>query len=161
MSRGPGRVVLPYYLTPDHIIGLVEALSSLGGKADPMLLGDMLGERIDTLPLVIDVAQALGLVEVDERGDLHLTEVGRALVHGNIKQVKQILKSRAESVEPLGSILRALSQRRKISAKAYREILSNFYHRHIGEAEKNVLQWGAFLGLFKMTQDDEYIVSLR
>ncbi|NAZ26581.1 MAG: hypothetical protein GU348_00305, partial [Thermogladius sp.] len=50
-----------------------------------MHLGDLLGENIDVLPHVIDVAEALGLVSVDAEGDLSLTDLGEKVVRGNIK----------------------------------------------------------------------------
>lgn len=161
MSQESKSVVLPYYLTPDHILGLIEALHSLGNKVDPMQLGDLLGENIDVLPHVIDVAEALGLVSVDAKGDLSLTELGEKVVRGNIKSVKSMLKENARRLEPLNTLLKSLSKSRRISVEEYENILSRYYYVHLNEAKYNILQWGAFLGLFKMDGNDEYVYLLH
>ncbi|AFL66868.1 AAA-associated domain-containing protein, partial [Desulfurococcus amylolyticus] len=83
MSQEEKEIVPPHYLTPDHLLGFTEALNSLGGKVDPMFLGDILGENVDVLPHVIDVAEALGLVTVVKGGELVLTELGERIVKGN------------------------------------------------------------------------------
>jgi len=159
-SPKQAKIVIPYYLTPDHILGLLEVLESLGGYVDPMFIGDFLSESIDLLPLVIDIAQALDFIHVDERGNIELTKLGKEVVRGNVKQVKNILKSRSDSVEPLKTILEHLKKKKRISVEEFDDILSNFYGQHLPEAKITVLQWGAFLGLFKMNPEDTHIIRL-
>ncbi|WP_238529004.1 AAA-associated domain-containing protein [Thermogladius sp. KZ2Tp1] len=161
MSQDTKKIVLPYYLTPDHLLGLVEALHSLGGKADPMNLGDLLGENIDILPHVIDVAESLGLVAIAPNGDVVLTELGERIVTGNIKNVKKLLRENAKRVEPLSTLLDVLSRRKVITSDEYESVLSQYYHLHLNDAKRNILQWGAFLGLFKMDANDEYVYLLH
>ena len=77
---------IPRDVLPDHVVGLVESLHSLGGKVDPMYIGDLTGESIDLLPKVIDVAEALNLVRY-ENGYLYLTELGRKVAEADPKRL--------------------------------------------------------------------------
>ena len=153
-------IVIPHYLTPDHLLGFVEALSSLGGRIDSMFLGDILGEKVDVLPHVIDVAEALGIVTVGDGGELILTELGEKIVKGNVKIVKKLLRENAKKIEPLKSILDLLKEKKKIPVEEFERVLSKFYYLHTSEAKINILQWGAFLGLFKMDANDKYVIML-
>ncbi|WP_440059614.1 AAA-associated domain-containing protein [Thermogladius sp. 4427co] len=161
MSQEVREVVLPHYLTPDHLLGFLEALYSLGGRADPMFLGDILGENVDVLPHVIDVAEALGLLTYSKNGELTLSELGERVVKGNVKNVKKILKENARKIEPLKTLLKILEKAKRISVEEFVDVLSRFYYLHLEEAKKNILLWGAFLGLFKMDVNDEYIEVIR
>ncbi|MEZ0394628.1 MAG: AAA-associated domain-containing protein [Desulfurococcaceae archaeon] len=153
-------MIVPYYLTPDYVIGLVEALYSLGGAADAMHLGDLLGENIDSLPHVIDVAEALGLVRLED-GDVRLTDLGKNIAEGNIKVVKKVLRQRLSLLEPLNEVLSLLKSRKRIDVEEFRDVIAKYYLKHVKEAEKTLLQWGAFLNLFKMSEDDNEIYLLR
>lgn len=153
------RLILPPDVTVDHVLGLVELLNSLGNKTDSMYIGDAINENIGILPHAIDVAEVLGLVE-SRGGDLTLTELGRRVVKGNPKAVKNLLKKEVRKLEPIAELMSRLKESGKITVEEFDELIMKHYPGNFEMAKHNVLQWGAFLNLFKMSEDDTEIVLL-
>lgn len=153
------RHVLPPDLAPDHVLGLIELLASLGGKIDSMYVGDAISEAIDVLPHAIDAAEALGLITV-RSGDLVLTDLGRKVVRGDPKTVKHLLREVVMNLEPIAEIVEVLRERREVPAEEFDLIVEKYYPTNFEMARQNVLVWGAFLGLFKMDEDDKRVVAL-
>ncbi len=160
-DRGRGRkLLLPPDVTPDHVLGLLELLRSLGSGIDSMYVGDALGESVDLLPHAIDVAEALELV-VQRGGNLELTERGKRVAAGNPKIVKELLHEVALKLEPISEIVERLKERGELAVEEFESIIRKYYPTNFEEALKNVLVWGAYLGLFKMDEDDERVVPIR
>jgi len=161
VSEDPSRsrqekILLPVDVTPDHILGLVEVLNSLGGSVDSMYVGDAVFENVEILPKAIDVAEALGLVKSD-KGNLSLTELGKKVAKSDPKSLKYLLKNAVSKIEPLHELVSVLKTKKKISVEEFKSIVEKYYPGRSEEAEKNLLIWGAFLNLFKMDEDDEEI----
>lgn len=150
------RILLPPDLTPDHLLGLLELLHSLGGSIDSMYVGDSLSENVAMLPHVIDVAEALGLV-TQERGNLQITEAGRRIVKGDPKSVRRELRKLVDKLEPLGELVNKLKEKASLTIDEFMEFVEKYYPGNADEAAKNLLIWGAFLHLFKMDEDDKEI----
>jgi len=150
------KVLLPHDLTPDHLLGFLELLHSLGGSIDSMYVGDSLNENVSMLPHAIDVAEALGLV-AQEHGNLQITEAGRRIVKGDPKSVRRELRKLVDKIEPLGELVNLLREKASLSIDEFMELVEKYYPGNAEEAAKNLLIWGAFLHLFKMDEDDEEI----
>lgn len=157
MSSSDRTYVLPCNVEPDHVLGLLEAIYSLGDDVDPMYLGDILREQVDRLPHVIDVASSLGLVEVKKGGNIKLTQLGAEIAKGHVQHVKSRLSKVVDSIEPFKTIISALRNRKRLTVDEFMKILTRFYPYNTQEAARTVFQWGAFLGLFKMSPDDRYV----
>jgi hypothetical protein len=157
---GSRKLLLPPDVTPDHVLGLLELLRSLGSGIDSMYVGDALGEDVNLLPHAIDVAEALELI-VQRGGNLELTERGRRVAAGNPKTVKELLREVALKLEPIAEIVEHLRKKKELLAEEFEFIIKKHYPTNFKEAIKNVLVWGAYLGLFKMDEDDEKVVPIR
>jgi hypothetical protein len=142
-------------------LGFHEAIYSLGDSVDPMNLGDLLGEQVDILPHVIDVASSLRLVEVKENRDIELTKLGVEVVKGHVQLVKSKLRDAIENIEPFKTIISELKAKKRLTVEEFTEISTRFYPHNTREAINTLIQWGAFLGLFKMSPDDKYIYPIR
>jgi len=153
--------LIPRDVLPDHIIGLVESLYSLGGLADPMYIGDITSESIDVLPKAIDVAEALNLMKY-ENGYLQITDFGRKVAEADSKKIRKLLREAviANKIEPLHEIYTVLRNRKKISREEFISIVEKHYKRINDEVIKNVLVWGTYLHLFKMSEDDTEVVLM-
>jgi len=154
------EVLLPVGVTPDHVLGLVEILSSLGGSIDSMYVGDAVSENIGILAHAIDVAEALGLIK-SEGGNLVLTELGRKVVRSDPASLKHLLRDAIARLKPINELVEILKERRRISVEEFEAILEKYYPGRVEEAKMNILIWGAFLHLFKMDESDEevYLIS--
>ncbi|MCC6034906.1 MAG: AAA-associated domain-containing protein [Desulfurococcaceae archaeon] len=161
MSSSEHIYILPHNVQPDHVLGFLEAIYSLGDSVDPMNLGDLLGEQVDILPHVIDVASSLKLIEVKENGNIKLTKLGVEVVKGHVQLVKSKLRDVIENIEPFKTIINKLKAKKKLTVEEFTEISTRFYPHNTREAINTILQWGAFLGLFKMSTDDKYIYLIK
>ena len=153
------RVLIPVDLTPDHLLGFLELLHSLGGSVDSMRVGDSISESVEILPHVIDVAEALGLV-TQSRGDLRITPLGQKIVRGDPKTVRRELRKLASLLDPIAEIVEALKRKASLKVEEFMELVEKYYPGNAEKAAKNLLIWGAFLHLFKMDEDDEEIHPL-
>lgn len=159
MSNREGSIVIPPDVTPDHVLGFIETLYSLGGSTDPMYIGDVIGENIRILPHAITLAEALELVRY-QGGVVTLTELGKRVVRGNTKTVRRLLRSVASRLQPLREIIEILKRRGYLTVEEYREIISQRYPDNFRTAYKHILIWGAFLGIFKMNEEDTKILPI-
>jgi hypothetical protein len=157
---GSSIYVLPYNVQPDHVLGLLEVIYSLGDSVDPMYVGDFLGEKVDMLPHIIDVASSLGLIEVSGNGNISLTRLGVEVVKGHTQHVRSELKKVIDRIEPFKTIINTLKEKRRLTVEEFTNILTRFYTRNTLEASRTVLQWGAFLRLFKMDPSDRFILPI-
>jgi hypothetical protein len=154
------KIVLPPDVTPDHVLGLLELLRSLGSGIDSMYVGDAIGEDVGMLPHAIDVAEALELV-AQKGGNLELTERGKRVAAGNPKTVKNLLREVALKLEPIAEVVEQLRRKGELLVEEFESIIRKYYPSRFEEAIQNVLVWGAYLGLFKMDEDDEKILPIR
>ena len=159
MSSEKSDVLIPPDVTPDHVLGLLETLYSLGGRLDPMYIGDAIGESIKILPHAIDLAEALNLV-VYKDGIISITEFGREVARADVKSVRRMLRRFAFKLQPLRDIIERLKTRGFLKVEEYEELISNRYPGSFLEAFKNILIWGTFLRLFKMNERDDMIIPI-
>jgi NitT/TauT family transport system ATP-binding protein len=93
---------------PGGIAGLLEILLDLGGKADIYKLADELAFEIDDLFPIVDAAQLLGFLKVEE-GDVSITPTGTGFANSEILRQKELFREAAlQNVLLLRQITRAL-----------------------------------------------------
>ncbi len=93
---------------PGGIAGLLEILIDRGGKDDVYKLADELSFELDDLFPIVDAAQLLGYLKVEE-GDAAITESGRLFADSEILKQKELFREAAlEHVLLLRQITRAL-----------------------------------------------------
>lgn len=93
---------------PGGIAGLLELLIDLHGRADMYRLADDLAFELDDLLPIVDAAQLLGFVTVEE-GDAVITEEGRKYAESEIQVQKELFREAAtDHVLLLRQIARAL-----------------------------------------------------
>ena len=153
---------IPCDVLPDHVVGLVEALYSLGGSVDPMYVGDITSESVDVLPKAIDAAETLNLLRY-ESGCLRITELGRKVAEANAKKLKKILREivLSNKIEPFYEVYTRLKEKRTMPVEEFKSIVGKYHRRISKDIIRNVLVWGAYLELFKMSEDDSQIVLIR
>jgi hypothetical protein len=154
--------IIPRDILPDHVIGLVEAVHSLGGSVDPMYVGDITGESIEILPKAVDIAEALNLIKY-KNGYLYITEFGKKVAEADVKRLRKLLREVVilNKVEPLHEIYIDLKKRKKISKEEFISIVEKYYKRIDENIIRNILVWGTYLQLFKMNEDDTEIILIQ
>ena len=136
---------------PGGIAGLLELLIDHNGKDDIYRLADDLAFEIDDLLPIVDAAQLLGFLTVNE-GDAAITPTGAEYANSEILRQKELFRKAAvENVLLLRQIVRA------IDAKSDRTVAEEFFHDMLDEqfSEEETLRqletainWGRYAELF-------------
>ncbi|ADW68398.1 ABC transporter ATP-binding protein [Granulicella tundricola] len=136
---------------PGGIAGLLEILIDHEGKDDIYKLADDLAFEIDDLLPIVDAAQLLGFLTVNE-GDAAITPTGTEFANSEILRQKELFRTAAvDNVLLLRQIVRALE------TKSDGEVAEEFFHDVLDEqfSEEETLRqletaisWGRYAELF-------------
>jgi len=136
---------------PGGIAGLLELLLDHHGKDDIYRLADDLAFEIDDLLPIVDAAQLLGFLTVNE-GDAAITGTGAEYANSEILRQKELFRTAAvTNVLLLRQIVRA------IEAKSDRTVPEEFFHDMLDEqfSEEETLRqletainWGRYAEIF-------------
>jgi NitT/TauT family transport system ATP-binding protein len=136
---------------PGGIAGLLELLIDHKGKDDIYRLADDLGFEIDDLFPIVEAAQLLGFLTINE-GDAAITPTGEEYANSEILRQKELFRAAAvEHVLLLRQIVRA------IDAKSDGTVSEEFFHDMLDEqfTEEETLRqletainWGRYAELF-------------
>ncbi len=80
-----------------QILGLVEAIDETGGTADVATISQEVEMDIDRLGPIIDAAELLNFVKVQE-GDLTITDLSRKVLHASVRERKRIIRDIIDDV---------------------------------------------------------------
>jgi len=106
---------------PGGVAGLLELLIDKGGRDDIYRLADDLAFEIDDLLPIVDAAQLLGYLKVEE-GDATITERGAEFANSEILRQKEIFRDAA-----LENILLLRQIRRALEAKSDHTVPEEFF----------------------------------
>jgi NitT/TauT family transport system ATP-binding protein len=131
--------------------GLLELLLDKGGRDDIYRLADDLAFEIDDLLPIVDAAQLLGFLKVEE-GDAAITETGTQFGNSEILRQKEIFREAAES-----NVLLLRQIRRALDAKSDHTVPEDFFLDMLDEQfsdEESLRQletavnWGRYAEMF-------------
>ncbi len=150
-AGAPVRYPMLPHARPGGIAGLLEILLDRQGRDDlHRLAAELVMEADDLLPIV-EAAQILGFLRVQE-GDVELTAEGRAFAEADILTRKMLFRQAALTHVPL---LRQMEC--ALKAKADRALPDDFFHdvldEHFTEDEarrqlETAIHWGRYAELF-------------
>lgn len=136
---------------PGGIAGLLELLIDKGGKDDIYRLADDLGFEIDDLLPIVDAAQLLGFLNIEE-GDAAITTAGQEYAESEILRQKELFREAAvEHVLLLRQITRALNT--KSDHTVPEEFFLDMLDEQFSEDEslrqlETAVNWGRYAELF-------------
>ncbi len=150
-------------VTIGRLMGLLEVMRETPGPDDMYRLGGSLHLELDDLVPLIDAAELLGLVYVQE-GDYELTESGRRMADAEEKERKALFRERARAVPLLGIIVARLTESE--SGQVPREEIRRALHGHFSRkrAERQIdtaIDWGRYAELFDYDADAQHFVRLQ
>ncbi len=100
-GNGPSKPLVEMHpiarVSVGQILGLVEAIDEVGGSADAATISQEVEMDIDRLGPIIDAAEFLAFVKVDE-GDLTITDLSRKVLHANVRERKKIIRDIIDDV---------------------------------------------------------------
>ena len=127
----------------------MDLVRAYNGKTDVAKLNIDLRVDIDELLPIIDTAEYLGLVLV-QQGDIALTELGRKALTARMGERKKVLREQLHSLEPFADIANLLNEKKEFS----RIDLGRFVDRKfehggdLGRSVRLIISWGVFTGIF-------------
>jgi NitT/TauT family transport system ATP-binding protein len=136
---------------PGGMAGLLELLLDKGGRDDIYRLADDLAFEIDDLLPIVDAAQLLGFLKIEE-GDAAITPSGAEFANSEILRQKELFRDAA-----LENVLLLRQIRRALEAKSNHTVPEDFFLDMIDEQfseEESLRQmetavaWGRYAELF-------------
>lgn len=150
-------------VTIGRLMGLLEVMRETPGPDDMYRLAGSLQLELDDLVPLIDAAELLALVEVQE-GDYELTEAGRRMADAEEKDRKALFRERALTVPLLALIVSRLreSENGKVPREEIRQALHGRFSRK--RAERHIdtaIDWGRYAELFDYDADAQHFVRVN
>ena len=139
------------------IFGLLEVLDDLSGRDDIFKLAQSLKYELDDLLPVMEAAEMLGFVELQE-GDITMTELGKEIVEADVDGRKQLLRARLMEQPIFTEIVSILQERRdkRQSRGFFLELFEDYFSPEESERQLNtVLDWGRYAELLGYNPDTE------
>jgi NitT/TauT family transport system ATP-binding protein len=136
---------------PGGIAGLLELVIDKGGREDVYRLADDLAFEIDDLLPIVDAAQLLGFLRVEE-GDVVITPEGADFANAEILRQKDLFRKAAvDHVLLLRQITRALDT--KADHTVPEDFFLDMLDEQFSEDEslrqlETAVTWGRYAGLF-------------
>jgi NitT/TauT family transport system ATP-binding protein len=136
---------------PGGMAGLLELLLDRGGRDDIYRLADDLSFEIDDLLPIVDAAQLLGFLTIEE-GDAAITESGTEFANSEILRQKELFRDAA-----LANILLLRQIRRALDSKIDHTVPEDFFldmlDEQFSEEEcqrqiETAVTWGRYAELF-------------
>ena len=134
----------------NQVFGLLDLVRAYNGKTDVANLNIDLRVDIDELLPIIDTAEYLGFVVV-QQGDISLTDMGRKALGSRMSERKKIVRERLATQEPFSELAALLKEEKELS----RLTLGRFVNQKFGfildlhHAINLVISWGVFAGIFQ------------
>jgi NitT/TauT family transport system ATP-binding protein len=136
---------------PGGMAGLLELLLDKGGRDDIYRLADDLAFEIDDLFPIVEAAQLLGFLKVEE-GDAVITPAGEEFANSEILRQKELFRDAAQ-----GNILLLRQIRRALEAKSDHTVPAEFFLDMLDEQfsseecerqMETAIAWGRYAELF-------------
>ena len=136
---------------PGGIAGLLEILIDRGGKDDVYKLADELGFELDDLFPIVEAAQLLGFLKLEE-GDVAITDSGRLFADSEILKQKELFRVAAlDHILLLRQITRALDTKRDhtVPEDFFLDMLDEqFSQEETLRQLETAINWGRYAELF-------------
>jgi NitT/TauT family transport system ATP-binding protein len=136
---------------PGGIAGLLELIIDLGGRTDVYRLADELAFEIDDLFPIVEAAQLLGFLKIEE-GDAAITPEGREFAESEILKQKELFRKAAtDHVLLLRQITRALANKsdHSVSEEFFLDMLDEQFSDDECRAQLDTaINWGRYAALF-------------
>jgi NitT/TauT family transport system ATP-binding protein len=136
---------------PGGIAGLLELIIDFGGRTDIYRLADELAFEIDDLFPIVEAAQLLGFLKVEE-GDAAITPEGREYAESEILKQKELFRKAAlDHVLLLRQISRALANKsdHSVSEEFFLDMLDEqFSEEECSRQLETAINWGRYAELF-------------
>ncbi len=156
----PAQPALPH-ARPGGIAGLLELVLDRGGKEDLYHVAEDLQMEVDDLLPIAEAARLLDFVKL-QKGDLEITEQGKAYAEADIGERKSLFRDAMLTHVPLlqqmnGALLSKSDH--AMPLEFFRDVLDEHFDRE--EAHRQIetaLDWGRYGGIFDYDSERDRLV---
>ncbi len=143
----------------NRVFGLLDLLKAYNGKTDVANLTIDLRIDIDELLPIIDTAEYMSLVSVQE-GEISLTDLGKKALNSKMTERKKIVRERIGNLEPFSELTRLLEEQKEVTKFSLaRYVNSKFGHvSDLPIVISTIISWGVFTGLFQYDGQSEKLL---
>jgi len=143
----------------NRVFGLLDLLRAYNGKTDVANLTIDLRIALDELLPIIDTAEYMGLVDV-QQGDISLTDLGKKALSGKIPERKKLVHDRLVGLEPFADVLRIVHEKKQLSRFELARFVSSKYGytTDLPTIVNVIISWGVFTGLFRYDGQSESLL---
>ncbi|MGI0132022.1 MAG: AAA-associated domain-containing protein [Thermoplasmata archaeon] len=147
--------------SPTELMGLLVLLNDHKGSEDVALLADDLDLEIDEILPAIEFAVALVLLKVSD-GRSTLTDAGRKLLAGTIRERKNILREQLTKTTLFKALVRALENapERRLTEEEVNRLIE-FTTAPSDALVQNIINWGRYTELFRWDSDAHLLLPAR
>jgi NitT/TauT family transport system ATP-binding protein len=151
LDQRQARYQMLPHVRPGGMAGLLELLLDKGGRDDIYRLADDLAFEIDDLLPIVEAAQLLGFLNVEE-GDAVMTPAGEEFANSEILRQKELFRDAAQAhILLLRQIRRALESKsdHTVSAEFFLDLLDEQFSEEECERQLDTaIAWGRYAELF-------------
>jgi len=146
---------------PSEVMGLLVLLNDHKGEDDVARLADDLDLEIDEILPSLEFAQVLQLVSVAD-GRVGLTDVGRRLLNGTIRERKIVLRDQLRRTTLFRTLLSALesSPRQRLTDEEVNRLIE-FTSAPADLVVQNIINWGRYVELFRYDPEGHELRPIR
>jgi NitT/TauT family transport system ATP-binding protein len=155
----PGRQQLLPGARLNALAGLLEQISSEGGRADLYRLAADLGMDPDDVLPIFEAGEILGFLTVQE-GDLVLTELGKGYAEASIPTRRELVAGRILRVPVIAWIYETLQRDDdgRVTKEFFLDALRGDFADLAEEQLQNAIRWGRHADLFGFDDDADELV---
>lgn len=139
-----------------QVLGLVEAIDEVGGSADAATISQEVEMDIDRLGPVIDTAELLGFVKVQD-GDLAITDLSHRILSANVRERKRIIRDIITDAPIFREVLEmARSAGRALKRKEVLDAIAGHVGSHSAEDFfRALVYWSRYAELLRYDSQSE------
>lgn len=143
----------------NRVFGLLDLLKAYNGKTDVANLTIDLRIALDELLPIIDTAEYLGFVSV-QQGDISLTDTGKKVLESRMPERKKLLHDKLVGLEPFADLTRLVHDKKQLSRFELARFLSSKYGftTDIQTIVNVVISWGVFASVFRYDGQSERLL---
>jgi hypothetical protein len=143
----------------NRVFGLLDLLRAYNGKTDVANLTIDLRIALDELLPIIDTAEFMGLVAV-QQGDISLTDLGKKVLESRIQERKKLVHDKLVGLEPFADIIRLIREKRQLSRFELARFLSSKYGytTELPHIVNVIISWGVFTAVFRYDGQSESLL---
>jgi len=143
----------------NRVFGLLDILRAYNGKTDVANLTVDLRIALDELLPIIDTAEYMGLLAV-QQGDISLTDVGKKALNGKIPERKKLAHDTLVGLEPFADVIRMIQEKKQLSRFELARFVSSKYGytTDLPTIINVIISWGVFASLFRYDGQSESLL---